>query len=120
MTRDIKGMITMKKSKFLTISLALALGGCATTGGTKNAKEPAAQDFLDFLLSKQGQQIFADHGYRPVMDGVTSANYDFPTPDTLFTIADLGGWSKVKDEFFDDQKGIMAKVEQSIGVNPAA
>jgi sulfate/thiosulfate transport system substrate-binding protein len=87
---------------------------------TKNAKEPAAQDFLDFLLSKQGQQIFADHGYRPVMDGVTSANYDFPTPDTLFTIADLGGWSKVKDEFFDDQKGIMAKVEQSIGVNPAA
>jgi hypothetical protein len=26
----------------------------------------------------------------------------------------------VKDEFFDDQKGIMAKVEQSIGVNPAA
>jgi tetratricopeptide (TPR) repeat protein len=40
MTRDIKGMITMKKSKFLTIGLALALGGCATSGGTKTAKEP--------------------------------------------------------------------------------
>jgi Flp pilus assembly protein TadD len=33
-------MITMKTSKFLTISLALALGGCATTGGGKTAKEP--------------------------------------------------------------------------------
>jgi sulfate/thiosulfate transport system substrate-binding protein len=87
---------------------------------TKDAKEPAAQDFLDFLVSKDGQQIFADHGYRPAIDGVTSANYDFETPQDLFTIADLGGWSTVKDEFFDDKTGIVAKVEESIGVNPAA
>src|SRR4051812_19665771 len=43
MTRNIKGMITMTKSNRLTISgatLALALAGCATTGGTKTAKEP--------------------------------------------------------------------------------
>jgi len=43
MTREIKGMITMKKSKLLTITgatLALALAGCATGGGTKTAREP--------------------------------------------------------------------------------
>src|SRR5262245_63194275 len=43
MTREIKGMITMKKSKFLTIAaacLTLALAGCASTGGTKTAREP--------------------------------------------------------------------------------
>src|SRR4029079_4706723 len=40
MTREIKGMITMKKSKLLTIAGALALAGCASTGGTKTAREP--------------------------------------------------------------------------------
>ena len=43
MTRNIKGMITMKTSKLLTIAgacLALALAGCASTGGTKTAQEP--------------------------------------------------------------------------------
>jgi Tfp pilus assembly protein PilF len=43
MTREIKGMITMKKSNLLTITgatLALALAGCATSGGSKTAREP--------------------------------------------------------------------------------
>ena len=40
MTREIKGMITMKKSKLLTIAAGLALAGCASTGGTKTAREP--------------------------------------------------------------------------------
>ena len=43
MKRDIKQMITMKTSKFLTVAGAcagLALAGCATGGGTKTAREP--------------------------------------------------------------------------------
>ena len=44
MTRNIKGMITMKNAKLFAIAgtcLALALAGCASTsGGTKSAKEP--------------------------------------------------------------------------------
>jgi tetratricopeptide (TPR) repeat protein len=42
MTRNIKGMITMKTQKLFAISgtcLALALTGCATSGGTKSGKE---------------------------------------------------------------------------------
>jgi sulfate transport system substrate-binding protein len=43
----------------------------------------------------------------------------FPTPKGLFTIDDLGGWSKVNDEFFDPDKGSVAKIEQDAGVSTA-
>jgi sulfate/thiosulfate transport system substrate-binding protein len=89
----------------------------AVTTTTKHPQQ--AKAFLDFLLGKQGQQIFADSGYRPVRDGITSSSYTFPTPPHLFTIDDLGGWSKVKDEFFDPDNGKIAKIEESIGVSTA-
>jgi sulfate/thiosulfate transport system substrate-binding protein len=83
---------------------------------TKNTAHPAeAKAFLDFLHSPEGQKIFVENGYRPVIQGVSGAN--FPTPSGLFTIADLGGWTKVNKEFFDPGSGIMAEVEQSIGVS---
>jgi sulfate/thiosulfate transport system substrate-binding protein len=85
---------------------------------TKNSAHPTqAKAFLDFLWSTQAQQLFADNGYRPVVPGITSSKYQFPTPSQLFTIDDLGGWSTVKDRFFDPAKGIMAKIEQSMGVS---
>ena len=64
---------------------------------TKDAK-PAAKSFLDFVLSKQGQEKFASWGYRPVNQDVFDANKSkFPEPKKLFTIRDLGGWSKVNE-----------------------
>ncbi len=82
---------------------------------TKTAPK-AAKDFLNYLYTPEAQKIFADNGYRPVVSGVTG-KYTFPTPPEEFTIDSLGGWSKIKDQFFDDTNGIMAKVEQSIGVS---
>ena len=35
---------------------------------------------------------------------------DFPAPKKLWTIDDLGGWSKVNDELFDPEKGSVAKI----------
>ncbi len=87
-----------------------------TVAAVTNTAPPAAQKWLDWLYTPEAQKIFADSGYRPVVPGVTG-KYDFPTPPQEFTIAELGGWSKIKDQFFDDEKGIMAKVEQSIGVS---
>ena len=40
----------------------------------------------------------------------------FPTPPDLFTIADLGGWDKVTDEFFDPESGSVAEIEKNLGV----
>ena len=85
---------------------------------TTNTKHPAqARAFLDFLYSKAGQKIFADNGYRPVVDGVTPAGKPFPTPPGLFTIKDLGGWTAVTTRFFDPDNGVITKIEKSLGVS---
>jgi sulfate transport system substrate-binding protein len=76
--------------------------------------------FLDYALSDPAQQRFADWGYRPVNERVLAANRSkFPTPSGLFTIEDLGGWSRVNDEFFDIDNGSIAKIEDEAGVSTA-
>ncbi|TDD85109.1 sulfate ABC transporter substrate-binding protein [Actinomadura darangshiensis] len=84
---------------------------------TKKSEHPAeAEAFLKFLHGKKAQEVFVKNGYRPVVDGVPGAE-DFPKPAGLFTIADLGGWPKVKKEFFDPKGSVMADVEKGIGVS---
>jgi sulfate/thiosulfate transport system substrate-binding protein len=87
----------------------------------RTAESPqAAQTFLDYVLSEPAQQRFADWGYRPVNEQVLGRNKDeFPTPKTLKTIDDLGGWSKVNDELFDPEQGSIAKIEEDAGVSTA-
>ena len=81
---------------------------------------PAAQKFLDYVLSKPGQEKFVDWGYRPVDQEVLDANRSkFPDPPGLFTIEDLGGWSKVNKDMFDPEKGSVAKIESDAGVSTA-
>ena len=86
----------------------------AITSSTKHPEQ--AKAFLEFVRTPEAQQIFAENGYRPVIDGVESP-YDFPTPAGLFAIADLGGWSVVTKKFFDPKGSIMADVETGIGVS---
>jgi sulfate/thiosulfate-binding protein len=83
---------------------------------TKDAPEPAAQDFLDFVWSDEGQEIWAENGYRPVNPALVDEK-QFPTPKDLFHIADFGGWGKVNDEFFDDETGSVAEIEKELGVS---
>jgi sulfate/thiosulfate transport system substrate-binding protein len=83
---------------------------------TKSAPEPAAQDFLDFIWSDEGQQIWAENGYRPVNPKLVDEK-QFPTPADLFTIDQFGGWGKVNDEFFDDETGSVAEIEKELGVS---
>ncbi|MEV0234564.1 sulfate ABC transporter substrate-binding protein [Nonomuraea sp. NPDC050786] len=83
---------------------------------TKNSAHPnEAKAFLKFLYTTEAQKIFADNGYRPVVKGVQGVS--FPAPPALFTIADLGGWSKVTTEFFDPKGSVMADVERKLGVS---
>ena len=87
----------------------------AVTTTTKHPQQ--AEAFLDFLYSKAGQQIFADTGYRPVVQGVTPKTGAFPTPSGLFTIGDLGGWHAATTKFFDPTNGVLTKIEKSLGVS---
>jgi len=98
-----------------TISIENPIAVVSKSSHTKQAKA-----FVDFALSTPAQQVFADWGYRPVDQAVFDKNKArFPTPKGLFTIQDLGGWSKVNDEFFDPDKGSVAEIEQAAGVSTA-
>lgn len=84
----------------------------------KGGNTSAAQKFVNYLLSPAGQKIWAENGYRPVIDGVATPG-EFPTPQDLFTIEDLGGWKTVDKQFFETEgtPGIVTKIEQSLGVS---
>jgi sulfate/thiosulfate-binding protein len=87
---------------------------------TLEKANPAAQKFVDYVLSEPGQEKFADWGYRPVNEQVLEANKSkFPDPPGLFTIRNLGGWSKVNKDMFDPEKGSVAKIEEDAGVSTA-
>src|SRR3954454_5314286 len=82
-------------------------------------KAPAkAKAFLDFLATPQAQKIYAANGYRSVIPSLVDKQ-KYPQPKDLFTIEKFGGWDKVNDEFFDPDKGAVAKIEQELGVSTA-
>jgi sulfate/thiosulfate-binding protein len=84
------------------------------------SKEPElAQKFIDFLYTPEAQKIFADTGYRPVVDGVESKT-EFTDPATLFEISKFGGWGKVNDEYFDPEGSVVADIFQSQGKSTAS
>jgi sulfate transport system substrate-binding protein len=86
---------------------------------TTSPSDPtAAKAFEAFLLSTAGQKIWAEQGYRPVLANVAS-QFRFATPKKIFTIASLGGWTKVDSTFFTPGTGTVATIEQSLGVSTA-
>src|ERR671918_644218 len=86
---------------------------------TSDAEDPeAAQAFVDYLYSDEGQQLFADAGYRPVVESVLRENEkEFPGPPGLFTIEEFGGWATVREELFDPANGSVAEIERELGVS---
>lgn len=70
---------------------------------------PAATDWLEFLLSDEGQLAFVSKGFRPVtglditgveVEGANDPANPFPAVEDLSTAADLGGWSAINKEWF--------------------
>jgi len=79
--------------------------------------DDSAQTFVDYLYTDEAQQLWADAGYRPVVESVFKKNEDkFPVPPGLFTIEDLGGWEKVNADFFDPEGSIVQEIESDLGV----
>ncbi|HYP44248.1 MAG TPA: sulfate ABC transporter substrate-binding protein [Propionibacteriaceae bacterium] len=85
---------------------------------------PKARSYLDFVLSKAGQEEFAKKGFRPVIDGVDVGSVagandpadPFPTPPSLFTVGeDLGGWKAVNAKFFEEGTGIVPQIQKATG-----
>ena len=68
----------------------------------RHGTREVAQAYLEYLYSKEGQQIVARHFYRP-RDPQVAAQFAQQFPKlTLATVADFGGWSRVQKEHFGD------------------
>jgi len=87
----------------------------AAVNGSNKA---AAQQFVTWLYTPAAQNIWAQNGYRSVLPAVEK-NYlaQFPPRPQLFKIGYVGGWDKVNTQFFDPTNGIVAKIEQGLGVS---
>jgi sulfate transport system substrate-binding protein len=61
-----------------------------------------ARAYLEYLYSKEGQEIIARHYYRP-RDPAVAAKYASTFPRlNLVTIADFGGWAAAQKKHFAD------------------
>ena len=85
---------------------------------------PAAKDFLDFQLSKEGQTLYAQAGFRPVISGVQTTvkgandpSNPFPKVPVQYTIdKTFGGWDKANTEFFDENTGVITKIISGLNI----
>ena len=86
----------------------------------KHGTREVAEAFVDFLFTKEAQEIFAKHGLRSPDPDVAQATTDqYPPIADLFTIDEFGGWAEATPTFFGDD-GIFYKAfaqVQDIQVN---
>ena len=68
----------------------------------QHSQRPLATAYLQYLYSKEGQEIIARNFYRP-RDPEVAAEFakEYPTMN-LATIGDFGGWGSVQQKFFAD------------------
>lgn len=80
---------------------------------------PKASEWLDFVLSADGQRQFALKGFRPIIDDVDHGDVEgandpsnpFPPVENLLTVADdFESWDALSDKFFDEQNGLIVKI----------
>ena len=87
----------------------------AAVNGSNKA---TAQRFVNWLYTPAAQTIWAQNGFRPVDPKVAKRfKAQFPPRPQLFRIGYVGGWTKVDKQFFDPTTGIVARIEQSLGVS---
>lgn len=80
----------------------------------KHGNREVAEAFVEFLYTPAAQREFAQVGFRPVDSQIAEEfSSQYPKIENLFTAADLGGWDKIQNQFFDDNAAfdkIMLKV----------
>jgi sulfate transport system substrate-binding protein len=86
---------------------------------------PAAEDWLEFVLSDEGQKQFALKGFRPIRDdvdfggtveGAKDPSDPFPAVPNLLTVEnDFGSWDEVSTKFFDEENGLVTKAIEASG-----
>lgn len=70
------------------------------TSVKKHGNRAVAVAFLDYLRTEEAQRILADYGFRP-LDPKLDPPGRRPLPPRLFTMKELGGWTKINKEVYD-------------------
>lgn len=88
-------------------------------GAVLKDASPRATDWLEFVLSDEGQKQFALTGFRPIRDdvdfggtveGANDPSDPFPAVPNLLTVAeDFGSWSELSTKFFDEESGLVTQ-----------
>jgi sulfate transport system substrate-binding protein len=70
----------------------------------KHGTRAAAEAFVEFLFTREAQEVFAKYGLRSVDPEVAQATADrYPQVEDLFTTEYFGGGEKIAPDFFGDQ-----------------
>ncbi|MCL4264157.1 MAG: sulfate ABC transporter substrate-binding protein [Anaerolineae bacterium] len=82
----------------------------------KHGTREVAEAFVNFLFTKEAQEIFAEYGLRSVDEEVAAATaVQYPPLEDVFTIDYFGGWAKATPTFFGDD-GIFTNVFATLNV----
>ena len=93
-------------------------------GAVTTDASPKAKKFLEYLTGKEAQTDYAEEGFRPLDDsikvevqGANDPADPFPAPaKKLLTIdGDFGGWSEANTKFFDENDGLVTKIQKETG-----
>jgi sulfate transport system substrate-binding protein len=70
----------------------------------KHGNREAAEGFVQFLFTKEAQEVFAKHGLRSLdPDVATATQGQYPAVSDLFTIGDqFKGWEEATPKYFGD------------------
>jgi sulfate transport system substrate-binding protein len=85
-------------------------------GAVLKDANPKAKDWLNFVLSADGQRQFARTGFRPIIDDVDYGDVEgaehpsdpYPAVKNLLTVSgDFESWSALSEKYFDEKAGII-------------
>jgi sulfate transport system substrate-binding protein len=83
----------------------------------KHGTRQVAEAYVDFLFTKEAQEVFAQHGLRSPDSAVAeSTATTYPPIEDLFTIDDFGGWKEATPTFFGEQGVFYQVFEQVQGI----
>lgn len=76
-----------------------------------HGRRAAAEAFVAFLRSPEGQALLRDFGFRPATGPIDlPGDARFPSAGRPFTAADFGGWKKIAPELFAPSTGTITRV----------
>ena len=93
--------MTGKEAPYVIPPATLLIEGPAAVVDTsveRHGNRKVAEAFVAFQQTVEAQRILASYGFRPLDPKLDT----LPKPPALFTMKDLGGWSKITKDVYDN------------------